>query len=140
MERTRDGRYVEVEHATVLLNNDNVNKQVLHRDHCGEDIDAKMRGEGRGPRSRPQPPPFSALCAFQENTVLHAIDGSHLKPLRTQFSTNQAKKREIPVGWVCLFHATLIHGGMGSSGLYHARAHMYLKPRGMPTVYGGKIE
>ena len=131
--------HVETEHTTVLLNDGNVKKQVLHRDHCGEEIDAKMRGRGRGPRSRPQAPPFSALCAFQENTVLHAIDGSHLLPLRTQFDIGQTKQHEIPVGWACLFHAAAVHAGMGSSGPYHARVHMYLKPRGVSNVYGGKI-
>ena len=132
--------HVETEHTTVLLNDGNVKKQVLHRDHSGEDIDAKMRGGGRGPRSRPQAPPFSALCAFQENTVLHSIDGSHLLPLRTQFDKDQTKQHKIPVGWACLFHAAAVHAGMGSSGPYHARVHMYLKPRGVSNVYGGKIQ
>lgn len=132
--------HVETEHTTVLLNDGNVKKQVLHRDHCGEEIDAKMRGGGRGPRSRPQAPPFSALCAFQENTVLHAIDGSHLLPLRTQFGIDQTKQYEIPVGWACLFHAAAVHAGMGSYGPYHARVHMYLKPSGVSNVYGGKIQ
>ena len=132
--------HVEAEHTTLLLNNDNVRKQILHRDQCGEDIDAKMGGGGRGPRSRPQAPPFSALCAFQDNTLLHAIDGSHLSPLQTNFSTDQAKECAIPVGWACLFHAALVHSGMASVGMYHARVHMYLKTKGTPAVYGGKIE
>lgn len=131
---------VESEHISLLLNNDNVQKQALHRDHCEEEIDKQLHGSGRGPRSRPQPPPFSALCAFQQQTSIHAVDGSHLNPLQTKFSANEAKQCHIPVGWACLFHAALVHAGMGSVGPYHARVHMFFKTKGTPAVYGGKIQ
>ena len=132
---------VEMEHPTVLLNNENVKKQLLHRDYNGEDIDANMGGMiGRGSRSRPQAPPFSALCAFQDNTHLHAIDGSHLNPSQTNFNSNQAKACHIPTGYACVFQAGLVHSGMGSVGLYHARVHMYLKTKGTPHVYRGTIQ
>lgn len=130
----------EAENVRVLLNNDQVSIQVLHRDLSGQDIEARMGGRGCGSRGRPQPPPFSALCAFQDGTTLHCINGSHLKPLETSFSTDQAEEVSIPTGSACLFHSALVHGGMGSAGLYHARLHMFLKATGCSAAYGGKIE
>lgn len=131
----------EVESMNVLLNSGNVSRQMLHKDQKAEDIEAKMTGGiGGGSRSRPQPPPFSALCAFQEGTNLHCIDGSHLTPLQTRFSMDQANEYEIPTGSAFLFHAVLVHAGMNSTGPYHSRLHMYLKATGCCAAYSGKIQ
>lgn len=130
----------EAENVGVILSNDRVTKQVLHRDVSGRDIEARMGGKGCGSRGRPQPPPFSALCAFQDGTTLHCINGSHLKPLETSFRPSQAEDFPIPTGSACLFHCTLVHGGMGSTGLYHARLHMFLKATGCSSPYAGKIQ
>jgi len=131
---------VETERLSVLLNNEAVKKQVLHRDQKAEDIEARLLGNGSGTRSRPQPPPFSAIFALQEQTVLHAIDGSHLQPLETTFSSEQTRKCAIPVGSACLFHATLVHAGMASVGMYHARMHCYFKARGCTSAYNGDVQ
>ena len=132
--------HADAENVRVLLNNDQVARQILHRDLSGQDIEARMAGKGCGSRGRPQPPPFSALCAFQDATTLHCINGSHLNPLQTSFRADQVEEVSIPTGSACLFHPALVHGGMGSVGLYHARLHMFLKATGCSQAYGGKIQ
>lgn len=129
------------ENISVLLNDGRVGVQLLHRDQNPHDIEKLMKcGSGGGSRGRPQPPPYSALCAFQDGTVLHAIKGSHLRPLETKFDSSQAKECHIPTGWSCVFHAALVHAGMASVGSYHARLHMYLKAVGCSQAYAGKIQ
>lgn len=112
--------------------------QILHKDQPGKEVLDRMRGKGSGTRSRKEPPPYSALGAFQEGTTLHVIDGSHKDLEQDEFSWEDAKELKIPRGWGLLFHSCLVHAG-ASYKLVNGRLHVFLKVKGGLATFEGKF-
>lgn len=112
--------------------------QTLHKDQPGKEVADRLKGKGNGTRSRKEPPPYSALCAFQEGTVLHVIEGSHKDLEKDRFSWDDSKELKIPRGWGLLFHACLVHAG-ASYVLVNGRLHVYLKVKGGLATFEGKF-
>ncbi|CAN0161494.1 unnamed protein product [Ectocarpus sp. 6 AP-2014] len=65
---------VQTYRQSVLANAKNTGEQMWHRDEFAHKVLARMKKSRRG---RPEPPPFSAVVAFQDGTKLHVVRGSH---------------------------------------------------------------
>ncbi|CAN0449844.1 unnamed protein product, partial [Scytosiphon promiscuus] len=55
--------------------------------------------------------PYAAVCAFQDQTTLHVIDGSRKILLKDELSWIDAEELLIPRGWGLLFHSCVLHAG-----------------------------
>ncbi|CAN0321274.1 unnamed protein product [Ectocarpus sp. 8 AP-2014] len=128
--------------STCLLSLEGLLTQVLHRDQVLEKITDQMAGRTQAAtrgNSRPQPPPYSALCAFQEGTILRFVDGSHLD-VHKNYDQGSAVECPIPRGWGLLWHGLSVHGGDGCNAAWLARLHMFLRALGCPQAATGKID
>ena len=127
---------VTTHRESVLANGENTGKQIWHRDEIASKVVARMKA---GPRKRAEPPPFSAVVAFQTGTRLHVVRGSHRRGTESDFSKDEGVGHSIPTGWCSLFSSILVHHGMGSDG-EHVRGHMYLTALGCTLPSFGMIE
>lgn len=112
--------------------------QVLHTDASKKDVDRRARGGGSGTTSRvkAEPPSYSAVLAFQDDTVLHVIEGSHLDMGRPSWDWGDAKELQIPKGFGVVFNSGIAHAG-GSYLVANGRIHLYLIARnGSKSVDG----
>ncbi|CAN0259260.1 unnamed protein product [Ectocarpus sp. 6 AP-2014] len=128
--------------STCLLSLEGLLAQVLHRDQVLEKITDQMAGRTQAAtrgNSRPQPPPYSALCAFQEGTSLRIVDGSHLD-VHKNYEQGSAVECQIPRGWGLLWHGLSVHGGDGCTAAWLARLHIFLRALGCPQAATGKID
>lgn len=119
-------RGVDVEKLTLLLSAAGKQVQILHKDQDGEEVAKRLEDTGSGTRGAPEPVPYSAVCAFHEDAVLHVIDASHKDLRGDDFNWDDAKELKIPKGWGLLFHSCLVHAG-GSYVMVNGRLHFYLK-------------
>ncbi|CAM9640543.1 unnamed protein product [Ectocarpus fasciculatus] len=130
------------EAKTCLVSLENVGPQTLHRDQNLDTIlkrlEDKQGASTRG-NARCQPPPYSALCSFQEGTSLRGVDGSHLGK-RKDYGASEGVDCPIPLGWGLLWHGLYVHGGADCSIPWHARLHMYLRVSGCSEAATGKID
>ncbi|CAN0515741.1 unnamed protein product, partial [Ectocarpus sp. 12 AP-2014] len=113
------------EKSTCLLSLDRLGAQVLHRDQNLETMNDRLEGRKRAAtrgNTRPQPPPYSALCSFQEGTSFRFVDGSHFDHHK-EYSAESAVDYPIPRGWGLLWHGLSVHGGAGCTLPWLARLH-----------------
>lgn len=89
---------VDAEKISALMSSAGTSEQSWHRDGNGLVVMGKISSTGSGSRGRPQAPPFSVLCAFQERTALHVINGSHLFLDKTDFNESDSHELAIPCG------------------------------------------
>lgn len=73
-----------------------------------------------------------------EDTVLHVISGSHLKPLGEEYRWEDTEEIKVPRGWAILFHSLLVHAG-GSYRSPNGRIHLYLRVKGGSTTVEKKF-
>lgn len=129
-------RGVDVEKLTLLLSAAGKQVQILHKDQDGEEVAKRLEDTGSGLRGAPEPSPYSAVCAFHEDAVLHVIEASHRDLREDNFNWADAKELKIPHGWGLLFHSCLVHAG-GSYVTVNGRLHFYLKmAHGLLSVNG----
>lgn len=129
-------RSVDVEKLTLLLSAAGKQVQILHKDQDGAEVSKRLDVTGSSTRGAPEPAPYSAVCAFQDDAVLHVIEASHKDLLRDDFDWGDTKELKIPRGWGLLFHSCLVHAG-GSYESVNGRLHFYLKmAHGLPSVNG----
>ncbi|CAM9986978.1 unnamed protein product [Ectocarpus sp. 6 AP-2014] len=117
--------------------------QMWHRDGRAKEVLAKTDPSHKGKRTRPEPHPFSAVIAFQENTVLHVVKGSHNRGEENDFSQDAPHTHHIPIGYTAVFYSILVHRGMGTDGdspSENVRGHMYLTVAGCTLPPFGEIE
>ncbi|CAN0006558.1 unnamed protein product [Ectocarpus sp. 4 AP-2014] len=117
--------------------------QMWHRDGRAKEVLAKTHPSHKDKRTRPEPHPFSAVIAFQENTVLHVVRGSHNRGEENDFSQDAPHAHHIPIGYAAVFYSILVHRGMGTDGdrpSENVRGHMYLTVAGCTLPSFGKIE
>ncbi|CAN0434945.1 unnamed protein product, partial [Ectocarpus sp. 13 AM-2016] len=117
--------------------------QMWHRDGRAKEVLAKTDPSHRGKRTRPEPHPFSAVIAFQENTVLHVVKGSHNRGEENDFSQDAPHEHHITKGYTAVFYSILVHRGMGTEGdcpSENIRGHMYLTVAGCTLPPFGEIE
>ncbi|CAM9183284.1 unnamed protein product [Ectocarpus sp. 12 AP-2014] len=99
----------------------------------------RMKETGSGTRGSGEPAPYSAVCAYQEETTLHVIEGSHKILLKDEFSWADAKELKIPRGWGLVFHSCLVHAGASYVSV-NGRIHLYLKLKNGLASFNGKIK
>ncbi|CAN0261029.1 unnamed protein product [Ectocarpus sp. 12 AP-2014] len=117
--------------------------QMWHRDGRAKEVLAKTDPSHRGKRTRPEPHPFSAVIAFQENTVLHVVKGSHNRGEENDFSQDAPHEHHVTKGYAAVFYSILVHRGMGTDGdcpSENIRGHMYLTVAGCTLPPFGEIE
>ncbi|CAN0515233.1 unnamed protein product, partial [Ectocarpus sp. 8 AP-2014] len=117
--------------------------QMWHRDGRAKEVLAKTSPSHKDKRKRPEPHPFSAVIAFQENTVLHVVRGSHTRGEENDFSQYAPHAHHITIGYAAVFYSILVHRGMGTDGdcpSENVRGHMYLTVAGCTLPSFGKIE
>lgn len=117
--------------------------QIWHRDTQAEKVLAKTDPSHEVKRTRVEPHPFSAVTAFEENTVLHVVKGSHARGEEYDFSEDISHTHHIPIGYSAVFYSILVHRGMGTdrdSPRGNIRGHMYLTAQGCMFPEFGKIE
>lgn len=110
---------------------------MLHTDASKDDVDRRARGgSGTTNRNKPEPASYSAVLAFQDDTVLHVIEGSHLDMGKESWDWGDAKELKIPKGFGVVFNSGLAHAG-GSFRVANGRIHLYLIARnGSKSVDG----
>lgn len=142
-----------------LANAKGTGKQMWHRDGHAKKVLSKTDRSHMRKKTRTEPHPFSAVCAFQEDTVLHVVEGSHNQGEEMDFSEWDAHVHKIPNGWSAAFFSILVHHGMGTEGEDNAdnvhetagkevdttpreniRGHMYLTVVGCTLPPFGMIE
>lgn len=113
--------------------------QVLRKDMPGEEVEDRMdTTTGSGTRGRKEPSPYSGVLAYEDETVLHVIEGSHHDLRGDKFSWEDAKELKIPKGWGLIFSSCLVHAG-GSYESVNGRLHLYLKAKGGLTSFDRKF-
>lgn len=119
---------------------ENTEEQMWHRDEYADLVASRTDPSRTGKRKRPEPSRFSAVSAFQPNTVLHVVKGSHLLGGDKNFSQATPYVHSIPTGWSAVFNSILVHHGMGTTDKVNVRGHMYLTVVGCTLPSFGKIE
>lgn len=115
-------------------------EQMWHRDEYADLVLSRTDPSRIGKRKRPEPSPFSAVSAFQPNTVLHVVKGSHHRGGVKDFRRSAPCAHGIPTGWSAVFYSILVHHGMGTKDDVNVRGHMYLTVVGCTLPSFGKIE
>ncbi|CAM9999367.1 unnamed protein product [Ectocarpus fasciculatus] len=92
-----------VDHKHVVVANAvGTGVQMWHRDGRAKEVLDKTDPAHRDKRTRPEPHPFSPVTAFQENTVLHVVKGSHNRGEENDFSQDAADIHHIPIGYIAI--------------------------------------
>ncbi|CBN80317.1 conserved unknown protein [Ectocarpus siliculosus] len=76
--------------------------QMWHRDGRAKEVLAKTNPSHKDNRKRPEPHPFSAVIAFEENTVLHVVRGSHNRGKENDFSQDAPHAHHITIGYAAI--------------------------------------
>lgn len=102
---------VDAEKLTLLLSAAGEASQVLHKDQDGKDVQKRLLGSGSGTRGRPEPAPYTGLCAFRDPVYLHVQEASHKDFLKDECDWGDMVELIIPPGYGLLFHSCLVHSG-----------------------------
>lgn len=143
---------VDVSMKTIIANAMLVGWQVWHRDdkaHLVVPRTSKSRADGLGKQRassvRPDAYTFAAVVAFEDDTVIDVVRGSHLLAClpngksNFNFEASKATTHGVPTGCSGVFNCLLVHRGMRSKGT-HVRGHMYASVHGCSLPAFGSFE
>jgi len=124
-------------HEAMVANKEFTDWQGWHRDQDASAVARSLEGKKRS-RARKPSRTYSVVSAFQSDTVLGVVRGSHRTGL-TDFKNAESHDHGIPPGWGVLFHSVLVHRGMRSDDR-HVRGHMYVAGKSSSWPEVGKID